>query len=132
MGLAIFGRFSQYPLRWSDAFAFGDDFKANLSLNPVQSFFSTLQFRHADYDEKKVRLYYPLMAAYLGVQQQDSSRLNYNRTINPSRKIEVKPNIVLVICESFSGYKSSMWGNPLNTTPFFKSLCDSGKVSRLR
>jgi phosphoglycerol transferase MdoB-like AlkP superfamily enzyme len=126
MGLAIFGRLSQYPLRWSDAFAFGDDFKANLSLNPVQSFFSTLQFRHADYDEKKVRSYYPLMAAYLGVQQPDSSRLNYNRTIDPSRKIAVKPNIVLVICESFSGYKSSMWGNPLNTTPFFKNLCDSG------
>jgi hypothetical protein len=126
MGLAIFGRLGQYPLRWSDAFAFGDDFKASLSLNPVQSFFSTLQFRHADYDEKKVREYYPLMATYLGVPKPDSVGLNYKRIINGTGKITVKPNIVLVICESFSGYKSSMWGNPLNTTPFFKSLCDSG------
>ena len=37
-----------------------------------------------------------------------------------------KPNVIVVICESFSGYKSSMWGNPLNTTPFFDSLCHKG------
>jgi phosphoglycerol transferase MdoB-like AlkP superfamily enzyme len=37
-----------------------------------------------------------------------------------------RPNVVLVICESFSAYKSSMWGNPLNTTPFFDSLCRTG------
>jgi phosphoglycerol transferase MdoB-like AlkP superfamily enzyme len=36
------------------------------------------------------------------------------------------PNIVLVVCESFSMYKSSMSGNPLNTTPFFQSMCDTG------
>jgi hypothetical protein len=33
---------------------------------------------------------------------------------------------VLVICESFSGYKSSMWGNPLDPTPFFAGLCRDG------
>jgi phosphoglycerol transferase MdoB-like AlkP superfamily enzyme len=37
-----------------------------------------------------------------------------------------KPNVVVVICESFSAYKSSMWGNPLNTTPFFDSLSRRG------
>jgi phosphoglycerol transferase MdoB-like AlkP superfamily enzyme len=36
------------------------------------------------------------------------------------------PNIVMVICESFSAYKSSMWGNPLNTTPYFNELCKQG------
>jgi phosphoglycerol transferase MdoB-like AlkP superfamily enzyme len=43
-----------------------------------------------------------------------------------SKALESRPNIVLVICESFSMYKSSMSGNPLNTTPYFKQLCDSG------
>ncbi len=37
-----------------------------------------------------------------------------------------EPNIILVICESFSAYKSSMWGNPLNTTPYFGKLCKDG------
>ena len=126
LALGIFGRIGQYPLRWSDAFVFGDEFKSSVSLNPVQSFFSTLAFRNSKYDIKKVRRYYPLMAAYLGVQKPDSAKLNYVRTFNPADSNAAKPNVVLVICESFSAYKSSMWGNPLNTTPYFNELCRQG------
>lgn len=126
LSLGIWGKFSQFPLRWSDAFSFGDEFKSGVSLNPVQSFFSTLQFRHSGYDEKKVRQYYSLVAAYLEVQKPDSIKLNYERTYTFTDSNRVKPNVVLVICESFSGYKSSMWGNPLNTTPYFNELCKQG------
>jgi phosphoglycerol transferase MdoB-like AlkP superfamily enzyme len=124
--LGAWGTIKQYPLRWSDAFAFGDEFKASVSLNPVQSFFSTLQFRHSGYDAKKVRQYYSLMASYLGVQDPDSIKLNYERSYTFSGSNVIKPNVVLVICESFSAYKSSMWGNPLNTTPYFNKLCKEG------
>ena len=125
--LGIFGRVGQYPLRWSDAFDLGSDFQANLALNPFQSFFSSLGFRSSSYDRSKVKQYYPLIAAYLGVMQPDSSRLNFERVIPPSKdSLTARPNIVLVICESFSGYKSSMWGNPLNTTPYFNELCKQG------
>ena len=34
LGLVIFGKAGQYPLRWSDAFSLGSDYKANLALNP--------------------------------------------------------------------------------------------------
>src|SRR5512142_2475947 len=40
-GFFVFGKFAQYPLRWSDAFAQGSDYKAYLALNPFESFFST-------------------------------------------------------------------------------------------
>ncbi len=126
LAIGIFGRVGQYPLRWSDAFAFGDEFKASLSLNPVQSFFSTLQFRHSSYDEKKVRSYYPLVTSYLGVQNPDSVKLSYERIAAVADTNPNKPNVVLVICESFSAYKSSMWGNPLNTTPYFNEMCKQG------
>jgi len=53
LGLGVFGRLNQYPLRWSDAFTFDDNFKANLSLNPAQSFLSTLKFKNSTYDLKK-------------------------------------------------------------------------------
>ena len=126
----IIGKFvfksGQFPLRWSDAYAVNDDFKANLALNPFQSFLSTLSFRNSKYDIKKVRANYSLMAAYLGVQQPDSVRLNFERNYSPQDTFQNKPNIVLVICESFSAYKSSMYGNALNTTPYFQSLCDNG------
>ncbi|MEO8568147.1 MAG: LTA synthase family protein [Ginsengibacter sp.] len=125
LGLGIFGRLNQYPLRWSDAFSYDDDFKANLALNPVQSFLSTLQFRSSTYDIKKVKAYYPLMAQHLGVENPDSTTLNFKRTFTPNSSAN-KPNVVVVICESFSAYKSSMWGNPLNTTPYFNEMCSQG------
>ncbi len=125
LALGVFGRLNQYPLRWSDAFSYDDDFKANLALNPAQSFLSTLQFRSSTYDIKKVKEYYPLMAEYLGVQNPDSNTLHFKRVFQPA-PLPNKPNVVVVICESFSAYKSSMWGNPLNTTPYFNEMCNQG------
>lgn len=125
LGLGVFGRFNQFPLRWSDAFVFDDNFKSNLSLNPVQSFLSTLKFKNSTYDLKKVKEYYPLMSQYLGVSNPDSVQLHYKR-IHEAAPVANKPNVVVVICESFSAYKSSMWGNPLNTTPYFNQMCNNG------
>jgi len=125
--LAIFGRIGQFPLRWSDAYRFNSDYKANLALNPFQSFASSLKFRNAGYDIQKTKQYYRLVASQIGVTKPDTSALNYWRTtaVNDSSNT-TRPNIVLVICESFSAYKSSMWGNPLNTTPYFNELCKQG------
>ena len=94
----IFGKIGQFPLRWSDAFTLSDDFKANLALNPFQSFFSTLSFRNSTYDVKKVKEYYPLMASYFGVQQPNSTQLNYERKTIIADSTSSKPNVVLVIC----------------------------------
>lgn len=125
LAVGVFGRIGQYPLRWSDAFVFNDDFKSNLALNPFQSFMSSLEFKSSTYDKKKVQEYYPLMASYLQIKNPDSAHLNYNREFVPTGSATGK-NVVLVICESFSAYKSSMWGNPLNTTPFFNQLTKEG------
>ena len=38
-GFGIFGKFDQFPLRWSDAFSLNSDFNAQAALNPFQSFF---------------------------------------------------------------------------------------------
>ncbi len=124
LGGGIFGHLGQYPLRWSDAFSLNSDRQAQLALNPFQSFFSSMKFRKQNFDKAVVKKYYPVVAGYLGVTDPDSATLNYTRTYPDSGS--ERPNVILVICESFSGYKSSMWGNPLNTTPFFDSLCSRG------
>ena len=136
LGLGIFGRVGQYPLRWSDAFSLESDYKANLSLNPFQSFFSSLKFRHSVYDESKVKAAIPLLAPIFGFQAPadstgaagpDGLGSAFVRAVTPRPgTLTSHPNIVLVICESFSAYKSSMWGNPLNTTPFFNGMCQNG------
>ena len=125
VGFGIFGKFNQYPLRWSDAFAFKDDFKANLALNPIQSFLSTMQFRHSSFDPKKVEADYPLMAQYLNIPNPDKENLNYNR-VHQGNDNTPGPNVVVIICESFSSYKSGIGGNPLNTTPYFDELANNG------
>ncbi|MEO8769825.1 MAG: sulfatase-like hydrolase/transferase [Ferruginibacter sp.] len=126
LGGFTFGKLGQYPLRWSDAFIFTDEFKSSTALNPFQSFFSSLSFKNSVYDMKKVKENYNLMADYLEVKDKDSTKLNYERKYTFSDTPAVRPNIVVVICESFSAYKSSMFGNKLDATPYFKSMCDSG------
>ncbi len=124
---AIFGKADQFPLRWSDAFALGSDYKANIALNPFQSFFSTLKFAHNTYDKTKVEKAFSLLAPYYGFAENDSSKLIYARDIAAKKNtVANTPNVVVVICESFSAYKSSMWGNPLNTTPFFNDMSQHG------
>ncbi|MBL0144741.1 MAG: sulfatase-like hydrolase/transferase [Chitinophagaceae bacterium] len=121
-----FGKLSQFPLRWSDAFTLSDDFKANLALNPLQSFFSTLKFRDSKIDIRKVKEAYPLLVNHFAITNPDSNNLNFERKFIAADSSTQKPNIILVICESFSAYKSSMYGNPLNTTPYFNELCNKG------
>ena len=124
--LGVFGKMGQFNLRWSDAFTLQDNFKANLSLNPFQSFFSTLNYRNTKPDIQKTRANYALMSNYFGIAKPDSTALDFQRNIPAGAAFSTKPNVVLVICESFSMYKSSMSGNPLDATPFFNELCKKG------
>jgi phosphoglycerol transferase MdoB-like AlkP superfamily enzyme len=124
LGLGIFGNLGQFPLRWSDAFSLGSDYQASLALNPFESFFTSLKFRRPGFRLERVKQAYPLLQPYFQFPG-DANSLNYERVI-PSRPLPARPNVVLVICESFSAYKSSMWGNPLNTTPFFKGMTEKG------
>lgn len=79
--------------------------------------------RNPDFKTDAVK-YFPVIKNFLGLNE---DARNYTRIVQPgSRALESQPNIVLVICESFSMYKSSMSGNPLNPTPFFNELCKEG------
>jgi phosphoglycerol transferase MdoB-like AlkP superfamily enzyme len=121
----------QYPLRWSDAYSLGSDYKANVALNPMQSFFSTLNFRSSKIDTGLIKKNYTVIADYLAMpsNEQDAQNLQFTRVVSPvvnnleASKIK---NVVLVICESFSAYKSSMMGNPLKTTPYFNAMKEQG------
>lgn len=121
----IYGSFSWPPLSRSDSFRFNNSFKSYLAINPLQNFVATLRLRKPDYNEKKAKEVFPVMAEWMGLP--DENNFSYRREIGPrSSSFESRPNIVLVQCESFSMYKSSMSGNPLNATPFFDSLCRQG------
>ena len=123
--LFAWGNFSWPPLSRNDCFKFNNSFKSYLAINPLQNFFATLKLRKPDFNEQKARAAFPVMAEWM--QLPDKNNFSFRRQIGPrSNSLESRPNIVLVQCESYSMYKSSMSGNPLNTTPFFDSLSRNG------
>lgn len=124
LSLLTYGTFSARPLQWDQAFLLQDGFKSYLALNPLQNFFTTLKFRKPQFNETKARESFPVVANWM---QLNPKSFSYIRAVPPGvHSLESKPNVVLVLCESFSMYKSSMSGNPLNTTPYFQAMCDSG------
>ncbi len=125
MGWFVYGVFNSKPLDFFKAFDLNDEFKSNLALNPIQNFVTTLRFRKPDHITK-AKEYYKDISAFLQLKNTENI-IGYSRLIHPgSKAIESEPNIVLVIGESFSMYKSSMSGNSLNSTPFFNELCNKG------
>ncbi len=137
VGVVIFlvhGRWSQYPLRWSDLVRVGHPPAEQLAINAVQNIVDTLAYRKPQFDRQAAEAAYPTMAPWLGVPPRQNSTspspklLSYART--PLARVEPiiakDTNVVLVVLESFSGYKSSLHGNKLNPTPYLKQLADQG------
>lgn len=122
----VHGSFSIRPLRRDDCFQLPSSFEAYLAVNPLQNFATTWRLRQLpEQDIPTVRNAMPIVREWMGLLQGGGDGLR--RTIGPrSGALESKPNIVLVQCESYSMYKSSMSGNPLNPTPFFDSLSRQG------
>jgi len=122
----LFGKFSYYPLRWSDAFASTHPFAPAVTVNPVVHFFDTLKNKTITFDLNKTRSYYSDIASYLGVTQLNKETLDFKRKVNKvGRLASSKPNIVMVYLESFASYKTGAFGNKLNPTPHFDAIANN-------
>lgn len=132
----IFGKISYYPLRWSDAFFSTNSFISALSSNPVLYFSETLKNRESGFDLSLAKKYYPIMADYLGIEQNSAAdtdpastiaNLRFSREEKSYSPIKAeKPNIVLVFLESFGFYKTGLSGNPMDPTPNFDAMANKG------
>ncbi len=122
----LYGKVSYYPLRWSDAFFSTHNFAPTVTMNPILYFLNTLKNQDVSYDMDKVKKVYPEVAAYLGVTHPDVNTLNFTRTVTPEKRFKKEPNVVVVILESFSAYKTGVFGNPLNATPYIDNLANNG------
>lgn len=112
------------PLMWKDAFRLGDNFKAYLALNPLENFFTTLRFRKPFADVSHAKMQFETMKQLLQLPA-ENQLLDFKRNETFSQQPR-KMNVVLVICESLSMYKTSLSGNPLNATPYLQQLADEG------
>lgn len=122
----MYGKISYYPLRWSDAFFSTHRFAPTVAMNPILYFLNTLKNREVNFDVNKVKKTYPEVAAYLGVTNPNINTLNFSREISPIKRFKKAPNVVIVILESFSSYKTGISGNPLKATPNIDDLANNG------
>ena len=125
----IYGKLSYYPLRWSDAFFSTHSFASALALNPVLYTYDTFKNRDVDFDVEATRDAYERVAAFLGVDDPDPERLDYVR-IQQGREAGGRPNVVIVILESFAYYKTGTSGNPLAPSPNFDAIAKRGLLFR--
>lgn len=125
----IYGKVSWYPLRWSDAFFAPHPFSSSLALNPVLYFAETLPKSTEPYTIERVRENYDLIAWFLGVDRPDAETLEYRRHAAARRTLfDTPPNVVIVILESFTHYKTGAMGNPLDPTPHFDRIAREGTL----
>lgn len=122
----VHGSVTTRSLRRDDCFELPSSFAAYLAVNPLQNFATTLRLRQLpERDIPTVREAMPIVRKWMGIDDPNTEGLR--RMVGPrSDAWESRPNIVLIQCESFSMYKSSMSGNPLQATPFFDSLSRQG------
>ncbi len=122
---AMFGKLSWYPLRWSDAFFSTHAYAAAVATNPVLYFFDTVKNKKITFDIEKTAYYYDTISDYIGVTNPDKNKLNYVRIVKATHKFKQPPNVVMVYLESFASYKTGVFGNPLDPTPYFDKLTKS-------
>ncbi len=122
----IYGKWSWYPLRWSEAYFSSSEAVAALALNPVLFLMDTAENRNLPYNTDKVREHYAYMAALLGIESPDPQKLDFARYVTPPRKPEVRYNLVVIHLESFAAFKAGVFGNPLNATPHFDAIAKEG------
>ena len=124
--LGIYGKWSWYPLRWSEAYFSSSEAVAALALNPVLFLMDTAENRNLPYDADKVREYYAYTASLLGVETPDPGKLDFARYVAPPRKPPVQYNLVVIHLESFAAFKAGVFGNPLDATPYFDAIARDG------
>ena len=117
------------PLRWSDAFASGNNAIAALGLNPVLFLYDTTLLSSKPYDREAVEKYYPLMADFLALPEPARDPLNFERTVSvqPHRlDVDRPPNIVVVMLESLGASRVGAYGTPFDPTPNLDRIAREG------
>jgi len=121
----IYGKWSRYPLRWSEAYFSPSEAVAALALNPVLFLVDTAENRNLPYDTDKVREHYAYTAALLGVETPDPGKLDFARYVAPP-KSAIQYNLVVIHLESFAAFESGTFGNRMNGTPHFDAIAKEG------
>lgn len=130
--LAIFfihGKFSQYPLRWSDSVVLTNAFAQQSALNPLHNLYDTWTFREQSLNDAQMRPDANAIRAFVGLPPlKPDEPISFLRSVAANEKIADKPpmNVVLVLMESFAAHKVGALGSSMGATPSFDALAKDG------
>lgn len=130
--LAIFlvhGKFSQYPLRWSDSVVLANAFAQQSALNPLHNLYDTWTFRVQSLDDAHMRPDANEIRDFVGLPPlKPDEPISFLRIVPPKTRPTGQPplNVVLVQLESFAGHKVGALGSPMGATPSFDALARDG------
>lgn len=123
----LYGKFAYYPLRWSEAFFSPNVFTSNLALNPHLYLARTLRHRTISYNKNYIKDNYDLLADFYKVQDKDKENLNFIRSYpSVNKEIGFKPNVVVIVMESYASYKTGLLENPIDAGPYMTQLAKDG------
>lgn len=122
----IWGKWSTFPLRWSDAYFSAEPFVAALAVNPVLFLADTLDNRSQPYDVERVRAEYGFVAQRMEVTRHDRENLSFARTVVPRAPSSRPPNLVVIHLESMAAFKLGMFGNRMRATPRMDAIAREG------
>ena len=116
----IFGQFSKYPLRWSDAYISKNRKVNDLATNPLVYFAYTLGEKPIKFNKKELAESIKIVAKSLNSKSGEITRLQ------TAKKGQKKPNIIMVLLESMGANRMGILGHKLNLTPNLDSLAKEG------
>lgn len=123
----LYGKFSYFPLRWSDAFRSTNNFTNQMTLNPLMSFLESIDKKKESYDREKVKTHSAVLAEFLSLPEENVKNLNLTRKFQ-SEVTTQPPHIIFVQMESLAYDKTSFSNNPVNPTPFLKKIAQNEGV----
>lgn len=125
----VHGKFSQYPLRWSDAVELPSAFAQQLALNPLHNLYDTWTFRTQRLDDAQMRPDANTIRAFVGLPPlKEGEPISFLRTVPAKPQAAGQPplNVVMVLLESFAAHKTGVLGNPMGATPSFDAMAKDG------
>lgn len=126
--VGLYGKFSQYPLRWSDAYFSNNAFTTALAVNPIHYFFDTLKYRKTEYNAEIAKKYAEPVRKYLGLTS-STDPLDIKRNVNPT-PLEKPINVLVIVLESQAAYKTGVFGNAADPTPSLDKIARMGVLFR--
>lgn len=123
----LYGKVSAYPLRWSDAYFSAMQFPADLATNPALRIVNTFATSESIVaDSGRLRRNYDSLASYLNVEDPDANEVRLQRQVRPTPVAHERPNVVLIMMETFAAHLTGFHGNPLSPSPEFDRVAASG------